>query len=196
MALSNREQKILYITVALVGAVVLWWGVAPIWDSYTELRADLEAEKRTFDNNKAVLQRTEQIEEEFRRVEAQFPDVEEGRSPDFAFSEDVAAAVESILPGERRPVIQPVQSEAIKNVTDYEFLNLTMTVTGEYEKLAQLLKGFDQKGFLIKSITLDHSNPDKPELSLDITLARIVKLEEETEEGGGRIGRRPGGRRI
>ena len=195
MALSNREQKILQLTIVVVGGVLLWWGVAPIWDNYVQLKEDLEAEKATFNKNKKILQRTEEIEEEFRRVEAQFPDVEEGRSPDFAFSEDVAAAVESILPGERRPAIQPPKSEPIKNVDDYEFLNLVMDVSGQYEKLAQLLKGFDQKGFLVKSITLDHSNPDKPELSLNITLARIVKLEDEEPDGGARRGFRTG-RRI
>ena len=184
MALNDREQKILYLTIAIVAGAVLWWGASPIWESYTQLTADLEAARSKFRSNQSVLRRADQIREEFVRVEEQFPDVEEGRAPDFAFSEDVADAVASILPGEKRPEISRVTSVPIDNVDDYEFLNLTMTVTGEYEKLAQLLKGFDQKGFLVKSITLDHSNPDKPDLSLDITLARIVKIEEVKDTGG------------
>lgn len=197
MPISSRERKIVWLTLLIVGAVALWLGVSPIIDSYVQLKEELGTEKQKYESNRAILMRTKQIEQDFRRVEAQFPDVEPGRSPDFAFSEDVAAAADAILPDQtKKPTIDPVKPEPIKSVSDYEFLNLTMRASGEYEKLTQLLKGFDQKGFLVKAITLDHSNPDRPELSLDLMLARIVKLEAEQADGAAGTTARSGFRRT
>ena len=93
----------------------------------------------------------------------------------------------------RKRDIAPVTPDEIKGVKGYEFYVLTMTVFGELDKIAQLLKGLDQKGFLIKNISLfQNKGPDNPELKLDLTLARIVKVEQE-EDGGPR---RPGSRRL
>ncbi|MGB9692600.1 MAG: hypothetical protein ACPL7D_10575 [Candidatus Sumerlaeaceae bacterium] len=194
MALSKREQKILYITVALAsGAVLYLLGLEPLYKAYMDRQEELDKELGAFQKNVQLLQQAKSIEEGYRRIEAQFPKEEPGKDPEHSFSEDVDAAAEAILPGERR-VIEPVQHEEIKGVTEYEFLTLAMNITGELPKIAQLLKGFDQKGFLIKSIVLTHSKGvDSPELQCQLTLARIVKVEEQPEKLGPR---RPGARRL
>jgi|GEM_PF-2107072 hypothetical protein len=194
MTLTNREKYILFATIAIaVGTVLYLQGIEPLYTTYLERQALLEKEQTQFKNNVQLLQEAKAIEEGYRRIEAQFPKEEPGKDPEHSFSEDVDAAAEAILPGERR-VIEPVQHEEIKDVTGYEFLTLAMSITGDLPKIAQLLKGFDQKGFLIKSIVLTHSRGvDNPELQLQITLARIVKVEEQPETVGPR---RPGSRRL
>jgi hypothetical protein len=191
MVLSKRELRILWITIAVGGGTLLWaYGIVPLYDRYKTVSEELTKEEQTFVKNKDKLNRATKIQADYQRIEAQFPKDVPGKRPDHAFSEDVDAAAEAILPGEKR-TIEPVQTEEIKDVTGYEFLTLAMGITGELDKIAQLLKGFDQKGFLIKSISLYHTKGvTNPELKLDITLARIVKVEQEEDKGPGR--RRPG----
>ena len=201
MALNARELKILYLTVAVAVGALLWnYGVRPIYENYQLLTARLAEERATFEKNRDILSRTRQIEQDYRQVEATFPQ-QDDRNPEDAFSEDVDAAAEEILPGKRR-VVEPVKSEEIKGVEGYEFLTLTLGVTGDLESISRLLKGFDQKGFLIKSLSLTHSRGiDEPDLKLDVTLARVVKIEEQPAEGPGlrrpsaRPRTRPAGRR-
>jgi hypothetical protein len=194
MALSKREMNILWLTLAIAGGVVLWsYGLSPLWETYTVTRDELQKEEAKYNSNRDKLKRAKTIEADYQRIEATFPKTEEpGQRADHAFSADVDAAAEAILPGGKRD-IQPVIEEEIKGVKGYEFLTLTMTVFGELDKIAQLLKGFDQKGFLIKSISLfQNKGVDNPELKLDLTLARIVKMQEDGDSGP----RRPGSRRL
>lgn len=201
MALSKRELRILWVTVAVAGSVLLWTqGISPAWQYYTDMQDKVEKEQKKYDSNKNILKTEKKIEADYRRIEAQFPKEDPARSPEHQFSEDVMAAAAEILPG-RIPVIdQIVQHEEIKGVTQYEFLTFAIRITGELDKLSELLKGFDQKGFLIKSIVLMQSKGiDNPELDLSITLARIVKIEQDEQTVGPR---RPGtvkiggGRRV
>ena len=51
--------------------------------------------------------------------------------------------------------------------------------------LSQLLKGFDQKGFLITQLSISQKGGiDNPELDMDLQLSRIVKIDEETIDKG------------
>jgi hypothetical protein len=194
MALSKREMKILWLTVAVAGTYVLYtWGIAPLYDSYITTRDELEMEEAKYQSNVDKLARADSIEEDYRRIEATFPKEDPEKDPRHSFSEDVDAAAAAILPDARKE-IKPVNEDDIKGVDGYELLTLEMTIVGELPKLATLLKGFDQKGFLIKSIRITHfKGVDNKDLKLDITLARIVKVEEEEEQSGRR---RPGSRRL
>lgn len=185
MKLNKRELRILYTTVTVAMAFVGYQYVFdPIYTQYTTQSNDVEKEYKTYVANRAVIAKTDQIEEQFKRIEAQFPKEEQGKTPEAAFSEAVEAASTGII-GQRPSSIEPPTSEDIKDVEGYHFLNLNMRVIGELSKIATLLKGFDQKGFLIKNITLYHSKgPDVPELIADITLARIVKNEEVDDSSG------------
>lgn len=190
MALSSRELRIAWATVAIVVGAVLWqYGVSPLLDNYQQLLEVLEAEEKVFNENKAIMAQKSKIEENYRKIMAMFPKDDPEKDPAAAFSEDVDAAVRAILPGAPCQ-IEVVERAEIKDVPEYQFLKITVNTRGELEKIAQLLKGFDQKGFLIKNLTVRQTKGiDNPELSLNFTLARIVKVEEE--EGGKRGRRKP-----
>lgn len=185
MALSSRELKIAWLTLGVIGAVLLWiYGIGPIYDGYMQKQEELHKAEELFKNNRQLLAKQPKIEANFKKIEAMFPKDDPNKEPKMSFSEDVDAAISNILPGVNRTV-EVVQSESIKDVNEYEFLVLPVRTTGELDKIAQLLKGFDQKGFLIKNIMMRHSKgPDTPDLRLEITLARIVKV--QPDEGGPR----------
>lgn len=197
MALSKRETKIVYVTLAVVLAAVLWTlGIGPLYDRYAEQQTLLDSEKQTYDKNKKLLSDGPRIQQEYKRVEAQFPKDNPEKRPDDSFPEEVMAAAQAILPG-RQPAPGSAEREEIKGVPNYEFLTFPIKTSGELQNIATLLKGFDQKGFLVKSLVVQHSKGiDNPELNLDLTLARLVKV--QTEDEGGRFNtprKRTGGRR-
>ncbi|MBX7245892.1 MAG: hypothetical protein K1X53_10360 [Candidatus Sumerlaeaceae bacterium] len=197
MALQAREMKILWLTVALSGAALLWmYGISPLYDGYTELAEKLDREAARYKSNIEIVGREKAIEEAYQKVEATFPSEVEGKVPEDSFIEDVDTAASTILPASRRTGGMSVKAEEIKDVNGYEFLVLNFGTTGELPGIATLLKSFDAKGFLVKSITLaQNRGVDNPELKLDMTLARIVKLEEEGDApaGPGRKLRKPQG---
>lgn len=197
MALNKREQRILYLTVFIVVGIVLWMqGIDPILSNWSANQEVLETERKNYEANVQTLNTAREIEEGFKKIEATFPaDDDPEKDPEQTFSEEIVADAQNILPG-KVPAPGSPQREEIKGVEGYEFLTFSVGVTGEFENIAQLLKGFDQKGYLIKEMTLQHSKGiDDPELRLELTMARIVKVEEEEEPAGGRKTNfvRPGG---
>jgi hypothetical protein len=183
MALSKREQRILYLTVAIVvGTLLYLQGIDPILTNWSTNQDVLEGEKKKYEDNVQTLNTAKQIEEGFKKIEATFPEDDPDREPEQAFSEEIIADAQSILPGKVPAPGNPTREE-IKGVEGYEFLTFAINVEGELENVAQLLKGFDQKGYLIKEMKLSHAkNPDDPNLRLALTMARIVKVEEEEEK--------------
>ena len=180
MALTKREMRIVYLTAAVVVGAALWTvGIAPLWERYRTQQDLLSTERSKYLKSVETLDSRKEIEEGFSKIEASFPKEDpDGRTPEDAFSEDVMYAAQNILPG-RVPQAGRVEYEKIEGVPGYEFLTFPITSRGELENIALLLKGFDQKGFLIKNLNLAHAkNIDDPELQVEITLARIVKVEE------------------
>lgn len=197
MALSKRDTSIVYIMVGLLLAYVLWtFGFAPIYDRYIELNDELTAQQETFEGNQQILQEANEIEEGYKRVEASFPPDVPDRHPADVFSEEVTALVTQIVG--KQPDVSPTSEEAIKGVEGYQMLTFPLAVKGELQNISNLLKAFDQKGFLVRNANITReSNLDKSELTLELTLARIVKIPDEEEEAAGpprpgsiRLGRR------
>ena len=182
MKLTNKDIKVLSVTVTLILGSVIWsFGVKPIIEKYSELNENLEKQISKYEENIELLNRRSEIEASYRKVEATFPASDE-RKPSDAFIEDVEAATKEILPDQHPPIFDPVQWKEIKGVNDYAQLELNMKTSGQLAGLSQLLKSFDQKGFLIAQLRL--SQPygiDSPELSMDIQLLRIVKINEDEE---------------
>jgi len=184
VALSKRDTNIVYITMGLLMAYVLWqFGVAPIWDRYTEMRDELAAQEEIHSENQQTLDQAREIEEGYKRVEAQFPPDVPDRDPADVFSEEVTSLVTRIVGNQ--PTFSPTTEEPIKDVKDYQMLTFPVTVKGEFKPLSDLLKAFDQRGYLVRTATLTRE-PDlnKNDLTLDVTLARIVKIPEEDEPVG------------
>jgi hypothetical protein len=193
MALSKRELRILYLTVAIIFAVVLWTqGIDPIYSNYVQNRDVLDKEEATYRKNVDTLNTAREIEEGFKKIEATFPEDDPDRDPEQVFSEEIVHDAQNIVPG-KVPVPGNPQREEIKGVEGYEFLTFPISVSGELENMAQLLKGFQLKGYLIKEMSLQQAKGiDNPELKLDLTMARIVKNDQD-EAGAANRGSRHSG---
>ena len=184
MALKPREVAILWTTVAVMVLAVLWYvGIEPIYTNYTDTQELLEKEEKKFADNRDILKERPKIEKEFERIKAAIPrDATDERSAKDAFSEDVNQLATTILGA--RPGVGIVDVQPMKEVPGFSFLAFPIRATGNLESISKLLKAFDQRGYLIRRVTINQRDIDSPDLNLDLELARIVQIEEEKAEGG------------
>ncbi|MGI8906443.1 MAG: type II secretion system protein GspM [Candidatus Sumerlaeaceae bacterium] len=180
MALSKRDSSIAYAMGVMLVAYLLWvFGIEPVYRQYVELNEDLQRQEEQFSKNQKTLAEARKIEEGYKRVEAQFPPDVPDKDPADVFIEEVDALVTERVG--KRPDLKPTSSEQIKGAKGYEMLSFPISIRNvELKPIAELLKAFDQRGYLVLNATLNRAaNLDKNELdSVDITLARIVKPEE------------------
>lgn len=177
MTLSKRDTNILVLIGVLLVSAGFWQFIfSPLHDSYVELSDNLEAQVKIFEENKSLLDRRDDIELSYRKVEATFPTNEDG-DPRFAFREDVDSSIDELLPNQPKKV-EPAKMTEIPQIKEYEKLFLEVATSGNYQKISQLLKGFDQKGFWIAYMRISQPRGiDDAELSLQLTLDRFVKIE-------------------
>lgn len=194
MALSKKDQRIVTITLCLVMGFVVWsFGIEPVWNQYTELSEDLAKEQKRFEDNQELLNEATSIDEGYKAIEAQFPqdDPDNERDASDVFNEEVVDLVEEqtgVSPNYRVPTTVDI------NAPGYQFLILPLSLKTNLEKTAKLLNEFDKRGYLIQTLKITRdSNLDSEELSLEMNLGRIVKIEEPTETAGPA---RPGSLRL
>lgn len=183
VAISKRDTKIIYAMMFMALAYILWlFGIQPVYQNYVDLMTDLDRQQTQFEKNRKTLAEAKKIEEGYKRVEAQFPQDVPDKDPADVFSEEVNDLVNNVV--HKTPEIRPAVSEKIKGATGYEMLSFPIALKDvELKPIVDLLKAFDQRGYLVLSATLTRpANLDKSNLDLvEITLARIVKPEEPQE---------------
>lgn len=184
-SLSKKDQKILTIMLVLGFGYVLWtFGAEPVFNDYTELSESLTQEEEQYRKNVETLQAADKIELEYKRVEAQFPQDDPERDPSEVFNEDVVKLSEKVLGGLPTKFDPPTPNE-IKGVPGYELLIMKLEVNGNLAKIAELLKSFDEKGYLIQQVELNRDNDlTKDSLMVRLTLGRIVKIDTGDEPSG------------
>ena len=69
MALTKRETKIVWLTVAVLAGVGIWQAVLPVYDNYMEQQETLAAERAKYMANVETLNKRREIEEGFRKIE-------------------------------------------------------------------------------------------------------------------------------
>lgn len=194
MALSKKDQRTLTITLVILLGYVVWaFGIEPVWNSYQDVNDKLDRELVKYRENQEMLAEAESIDEGYKRVEAQFPKDDPERDPSQVFNEEVVDMVDEIIGV--IPNFAPPNTAEIKGASGYEFLLLPITIDEvKLDKVADLLKGFEKKGYLIQTATITRDTDlNKDDLSMELNLGRIVKIDSEVEEAGPA---RPGSLRL
>jgi hypothetical protein len=190
MKLNPRETAILYTTVAVASTYLLWLIVLqPLTENWGALESDLQQQRDLFQSKVEVLSSRRSIEREYQRIQATIPaDESDARTAANVFSEEVVTLAEAIMGGKLRD-IGIVESQPFREARGFEILSFPLKTVGTWENISKLLKAFDQRGFLVRSVVLTPRSIDSPEMQCDITLSRVVKIREKVEN------RRLGGRR-
>jgi hypothetical protein len=192
MTLNSRERVILYATIAVAGSWLAWIvAIQPLVATWSALQSELESERENFQSKVRVLENRVAIETEFQRIQATIPaDESDARTAANVFSEEVVSLAEQIMGGKLRD-IGIVESQPFTEARGFEILSFPIKTAGNWESISRLLKAFDQRGFLVRSVVLTPRSLDNPEILCDIVLSRVVKISER--QGIRRPGvRRPG----
>ncbi len=172
MPRTTREKILLAATLAIaIGAIAYrlsgdgeWFGGLSFAGGET---ADLQD---IYDESRTILSREDDIQEQFRTIEAQYTRAL-GLSPEKDFSEKVyAMCVDMGLP----PKHSPYEFEDIPDVEEYGLIFLNVSFAGQYSKVARLLKNLDASGYMIDGLRITNQQ-DQDYVSCHLSVARPVK---------------------
>ena len=181
MAISKREKKLLVITITALSLWVAYnFGAQDLLDKFTDVMTNLEVEQTTYESNISKVKEGEELLIAYRQIEAPFLALAKKKKPEAAFDAEVSDLCKAV--GFEAPNIRPAKREVIEGVYDYEFLTLVVEkLTGKYDAISKLLKGFYQRSLIIRNLDL-RNKMDSDEVILTIDLARIVRSKEAERE--------------
>lgn len=172
---KTKREKILVILTALslvIGVLAMQWeniGLSELFATDSEAK-ELREQR---DEYLSILQRRSEIQRQFAKLEAPYS-VKENQTVEMAFNEQL---YEICVRNQFSPQIQPPIVEVVPNVEEYGFLIQSVDTTGSNENLVRLLKELDDKGFLVRKLTVNLVT-DTPNVIVKMDVARPVKLEE------------------
>lgn len=183
--MNKRERNMLLITLIIVVPVLAWALFAPEEDA-TEGEAassgSVSSVRKEFERKYDLLRKREAIEQGYREISFDTPEVSAGRSVGETFENDIAALLKSTfkIPNPRVGRATPV---AIPEDDDYCLVQLDVNVDGSLSACIGLLKDLDSQGLLIKNYQLSQQSGWRSQdgtVNLTVTIARLVEPDVET----------------
>lgn len=179
----NKREKVLggAIVFILLGWLIYQYGVMTFYQEIKSRHNSLEYARKTYNGYISKLKRADDIKNDYEAIVGvkENPGDDGASDPEKEFSEFVSDLCKRL--GFAYPRIDPPGKEEIDNVDDHIFITLTVHTNGTLESVAKLLKGFDREAILIRALNI-RSRLDSDEMSISITVARMVKIEPENTE--------------
>jgi len=183
--MGKREKTLLVITIVVVLVYAAWsFGVEKVFDSAFSGNSAVASAENRFKDNLDALGDIYMIEREYRRV-GDLPKADDKNlSPALAFTAHVSDMCKRHVFD--FPPIKP-DVEEIKDVDDYELVNVAVRTEGTFANTVKLLLTFEDNGLIFREVDLK-STRDKDIVTARVTVARIA----EKQQPRGRLGvRRP-----
>jgi hypothetical protein len=138
---------------------------------------DLESARRTFRDYTEWIDRSPEINANYRRVEVQLPETVGVQTPESTFTNQLNNILKNR--GWASPSIGAHKRSSIKGIDDYEYIDLQFSAIGEPQRVVQLLTELQNNGLLIKTFSLRQNRPEEGVVTLDGVVSRLVKLTED-----------------
>lgn len=178
--MNPREKKILVLTIVLLVVFVAYrmmggqegFSLASLGGGGRVVEARV-AFLEAFE----ILRKGPAIDGAFARVDTKLPKAIPGRTPELTFSDEVTR----ILVGRnwQTPKVKPPKTSEIKDVEDYYYIDLEISVTGPLEKLVDLMVFFQEQNILVKNFKLEKPRVDSDQVNLDVTVSRLARADPE-----------------
>lgn len=180
MKISKRERIILIITIIVViGGIGSQFGVSNFFASFATTIGELGQKQQVYESYLKQLDKMPAIQKNYRSIERQFAKNSPNKSADQIFTEDIESLCNKLQLG--FPRIEPPLQAIIENVDNYNEISLTVHASGDLQKIVRLLKGFNEASLIITALKI--SSPlDRNIMDIDVTVARITKVEPVVEE--------------
>ncbi|GAB4316842.1 MAG: hypothetical protein Kow0059_09590 [Candidatus Sumerlaeia bacterium] len=177
MAINKREKRLLIVTIGLLGGWLVYsLGAQDLIDQFTAVNSSLKTARKEYEEKCQAIIASQDLIEEYRvigdifiRRRGQYD------RPESIFSEDIANICRQM--GFFTPNIEPARREPIEGVNDYEFLTMNVTLKGQHEPIAKVMKAFTQRNFIIRNLTV-RNKTYSDELNVIIEVAGLVQTKE------------------
>ena len=172
----NQREKIILATTIVVAVIGLGFMLEnKLFQGPDSVQ--VAGARETFEQYLKQVKIGPSIREAYQRVNTQMPERLPNSTPEATFSNEVAKRLQD--KGWERPTVKPARPSEIKNVDDYYYIDLDLSLTGTLEKVIDVLKDFQQTGLLIKAFQIEKRNMDGEEVGLTVTVSRLAKMDEE-----------------
>ena len=182
--MNKRERNLVIITLLVVGILLSYqFYFADKLETGDTAAAvgNLDEARSTFTDFAGTFAKGRQIRREYARIDIGIPERTGTKQPTATFSDELYKMLTTQFSVDA-PRMGTPKRVAIKDVDDYYFIEIDVTITDTLDNLIKLLRELDGGGLLIKSFTLDKRSRGQDLAQLDMTVARLVKHDEESRK--------------
>ncbi|HOE97416.1 MAG TPA: hypothetical protein PLS90_01025 [Candidatus Sumerlaeota bacterium] len=184
--MNRRERILLIVTVLIVAPLLIYHFFLADWleGMAGQAGGDLSVERARFASNIATLADRRQIETAYSRIDFSQSQPLPGQNATEHFLNELYGLLTEEFQI-MNPRIEKARPQAIPDVPEYYFVELEVTVEGSPEEMLRLLVNMENRGVLIKSLTIDTRSGggfgrDDELVNLTVEVARLVKHTEES----------------
>lgn len=178
--LKPRERVLFGLTLAAVfGFLVYQFGLGGILDEFSDRAGKLQTEETEHTEAWETIKTGGDIVVRYSRVAGQLQGADSRLRPAQQFTEEVNEFCRSL--GITNPRIDPVETQAIEGVEDYEYLILVLRTEGNLQTAMQLLKAFESKKLLFQGVELSGGR-DRENVEIKLKISRLVSISEKEQK--------------
>jgi len=183
--MNPREKIMGGVILALLACAGLYYGfLLDFVDDFQVVSRDLEKARKDYESQRKLLQTGPRIDRQYEAIAASLPKGEEGKKPEVAFNEEIAAMFRDM--GLGRPSID-VEETPPAGVEGFSYLILPIKgIKGDLAQVTKTLKSFHERGFLIRELNIQNGTTRDPSLPMRVSVAQIVRTRDLSPDPGGK----------
>ena len=179
--LSTREKAIMSVMAAMLVALGAYYGLLTGFvEEYQGVSRNLETARSEYEMQQKLLRTEARVNREYDEIARSLPKAMEGKTPEAAFTEDVAAMCREL--GITLPNINP-HKVAPADVEGYSYLILPISgINGDLGQITRILKRFSERNLLITDLNIRSASLRKTAMPVSVSVAQIVRTEDLSPE--------------
>lgn len=189
--MQKREKILLFATVLVVVLGLALRFSPDEWSLGGMMAAgDLGDTRETFRRYARTLEESEQIRRDYQEIDVNIPERVGGKSPGNTFMDELNNLLTRQF-GVPNPEINPYKIVDIDDVEDYYFVEVQIALSGSPDQMIRLLERLEENRLLIREFSLiSEGRRTGDRATLNVTVARLVKHDEESLRRRDRLRRR------
>jgi hypothetical protein len=183
--MNPRERIMGGVVLALLVCAGVYYGfLLDFVEDFQVVSRDLEKARQDYESLRKLLQTGPRIDRQYEAIAASLPKAEEGKKPEVAFNEEIAAMFRDM--GLGRPSID-VEETPPAEVEGFSYLILPIKdIRGDLAQVTRILRSFHERGFLIRELNIESEKGRTFGLPMRVSVAQIVRTEDLSPDPGRR----------
>jgi len=174
--MTTREKGILVITIALaLGALIYYGFLGNFIEEYRTTTQEIDVKTRQLEAQNQLLAQGPDTDREFVEVQANLQLSRSDKTPQAIFTEEIAHACG------QNTTISPHKVQPVPEANEFAYVVVEVSdLKGDYVRMADLLKAFDTRNWLLLELKLDVPGraSENPILEMDARIAKLVRTQD------------------